>query len=45
MDNKQDLQTARELLRKAKESNESADAWALVDFLWDQMVLENKEDN
>lgn len=41
----QDLQKARELLHKAKESNNPADAWALVDFLHDQMVLEDKEEN
>ena len=36
----QDLQKANELLQKALESNDSADAWALVNFLRDQMVLE-----
>lgn len=41
----QDLQVARELLRKARESADPADAWALVDFLHDQMVLESKEEN
>ena len=45
MTHEQDLQKARELLRKAKESNDSIDTWALVDFLYDQMVLETKEDN
>ena len=44
MSNEQNLQKARELLRKAKESADHADAWALVDFLWDQMVLEDKEE-
>lgn len=45
MNNEQNLLVARELLRKAKESADQADAWALVDFLWDQMVLENKKEN
>lgn len=39
----QDLQKARELLQKALESNDADDAWALVDFLHNQMVLESKE--
>lgn len=34
------LNVAIELLSRAKESNESADAWALVDFLHDQCILE-----
>lgn len=41
----QNLQKARELLSKAKESNNNADAWALVDFLYDQMVLDTEEEN
>lgn len=44
-EHEQDLCVARELLRKAKESGNPADAWALVDFLHDQMVLESKEEN
>lgn len=36
----QDLAKARELLQIALESNDADDAWALVDFLRDQKVLE-----
>ena len=35
----QDLQVARELLLKARESGDPADAWKLIDFLHDQCVL------
>lgn len=34
------LNTAIELLSKAKGSNESADVWTLVDFLYNQCILE-----
>ena len=41
----QNLQTARELLYKAKRSADPTDAWVLIDFLWDQMVLEDKRED
>ena len=37
---KQDVQTARYLLLKAKGSGNPTDAWRLVDFLYDQCILD-----